>query len=252
MPDGERTTVVEGFKPALRGSFTHQLTDSPVDLTCVTIRSHCFKLKTRSQERQDNHTRPYTNGTVIHNSGPVHIIASEYQKEKSPEPKEFSPDAKFKSALEEVEELVEETEKKVKEIEETGAKEIESAEIEKEVGEIKEIEVPKENVDEDDDVVETEPEKEIIPEKVELTHKETNNLVDLTKPVEVKKNGDILSKVTADFVEEAKKADDKKTRELLEEALDEEEYDEEEEHEGPEKSSVKVSFEYCKIVCKYT
>lgn len=50
---------------------------------------------------QDNHARPYTNGTVIH-SGPVQIVASEYRepsKEKSPEtqkeipePKEASPE----------------------------------------------------------------------------------------------------------------------------------------------------------------
>ncbi|XP_063830493.1 titin isoform X3 [Ostrinia nubilalis] len=41
------------------------------------------------QDLQDNHARPYTNGTVLHNTGPVHIVASEYReesKEKSPEP----------------------------------------------------------------------------------------------------------------------------------------------------------------------
>ncbi|CAG5014839.1 unnamed protein product [Parnassius apollo] len=38
------------------------------------------------QEAQDNHARPYTNGTILLNSGPVHIVASEFQepKEKSP------------------------------------------------------------------------------------------------------------------------------------------------------------------------
>ncbi|KAL4706044.1 hypothetical protein ACJJTC_005179 [Scirpophaga incertulas] len=31
------------------------------------------------QEQQDNHARPYTNGTVLHNTGPVHIVASEFR-----------------------------------------------------------------------------------------------------------------------------------------------------------------------------
>ena len=47
-----------------------------------------------SQEAQDN-ARPYTNGTILLNSGPVHIVASEYRetKEKTPEPqKEASPE----------------------------------------------------------------------------------------------------------------------------------------------------------------
>ncbi|XP_049877383.1 serine/arginine repetitive matrix protein 1 isoform X2 [Pectinophora gossypiella] len=47
------------------------------------------------QDVQDNHARPYTNGTVIH-SGPVQIVASEYRepsKDKSPEPqKEPTPE----------------------------------------------------------------------------------------------------------------------------------------------------------------
>ncbi|RVE43187.1 hypothetical protein evm_012175 [Chilo suppressalis] len=50
------------------------------------------------QDLQDNHARPYTNGTVLHNTGPVHIVASEYRdksKERSPAPaKEFSTELK--------------------------------------------------------------------------------------------------------------------------------------------------------------
>ncbi|XP_038211102.1 uncharacterized protein LOC119831701 isoform X14 [Zerene cesonia] len=34
------------------------------------------------QESQDNHTRPYTNGTILLNSGPVQIVTSEYQEPK--------------------------------------------------------------------------------------------------------------------------------------------------------------------------
>ncbi|XP_063830491.1 titin isoform X2 [Ostrinia nubilalis] len=47
------------------------------------------QLAKRDADLQDNHARPYTNGTVLHNTGPVHIVASEYReesKEKSPEP----------------------------------------------------------------------------------------------------------------------------------------------------------------------
>ncbi|CAB3244297.1 unnamed protein product [Arctia plantaginis] len=45
----------------------------------------------RQDVQQDNQTRPYTNGTILHNSGPVHIVASEFQeqtKEKTPDPQE--------------------------------------------------------------------------------------------------------------------------------------------------------------------
>lgn len=210
------------------------------------------------QERQDS-THPYTNGTVLHNSGPVHIIASEYQKE-SPEPKDNSLGPKLKTALNEV---AEEPEKEIEDV--VGVKEKEeSAEIDNEVveeqvpkelaeeeNEIDEIDSPKEIVDDGNEIVETQ-EDELIPGNDESNEDndlvdwtkplEVNNLVEWTEPLEVKKNGDILSKVTADFIEEAKKADDKITKELLEEALDEEEEeedDEEDEHE-PEKSSVKV------------
>nr|XP_049700908.1 FK506-binding protein 5 isoform X6 [Helicoverpa armigera] len=58
------------------------------------------QLAQRDAEVQDNNARPYTNGTIIHNSGPVHIVASEYRepskerletretKEESPAPEE--------------------------------------------------------------------------------------------------------------------------------------------------------------------
>ncbi|CAG9795942.1 unnamed protein product [Diatraea saccharalis] len=52
------------------------------------------------QDLQDNHARPYTNGTVLHNTGPVQIVASEYReksKEKSPEPPK-EPSAELKEA----------------------------------------------------------------------------------------------------------------------------------------------------------
>ncbi|XP_049877382.1 muscle M-line assembly protein unc-89 isoform X1 [Pectinophora gossypiella] len=53
------------------------------------------QLAARNADVQDNHARPYTNGTVIH-SGPVQIVASEYRepsKDKSPEPqKEPTPE----------------------------------------------------------------------------------------------------------------------------------------------------------------
>ncbi|KAF9799766.1 hypothetical protein SFRURICE_005059, partial [Spodoptera frugiperda] len=45
------------------------------------------------QDAQDNNARPYTNGTILHNSGPVHIVASEYKEptKESLEKKEPSP-----------------------------------------------------------------------------------------------------------------------------------------------------------------
>ncbi|KAJ8717603.1 hypothetical protein PYW07_005533 [Mythimna separata] len=55
------------------------------------------------QDVQDNNARPYTNGTILHNSGPVHIVASEYRepskesletvKEKDPSPEPEEPEA---------------------------------------------------------------------------------------------------------------------------------------------------------------
>ncbi|XP_038211091.1 uncharacterized protein LOC119831701 isoform X4 [Zerene cesonia] len=40
------------------------------------------QLAQRDAESQDNHTRPYTNGTILLNSGPVQIVTSEYQEPK--------------------------------------------------------------------------------------------------------------------------------------------------------------------------
>ncbi|CAG4989546.1 unnamed protein product [Colias eurytheme] len=40
------------------------------------------QLAQRDAESQDNHTRPYTNGTILVNSGPVQIVTSEYQEPK--------------------------------------------------------------------------------------------------------------------------------------------------------------------------
>ncbi|XP_045502126.1 eukaryotic translation initiation factor 5B isoform X10 [Colias croceus] len=41
------------------------------------------QLAQRDAESQDNHTRPYTNGTILVNSGPVQIVTSEYQEPKA-------------------------------------------------------------------------------------------------------------------------------------------------------------------------
>ncbi|XP_050551066.1 muscle M-line assembly protein unc-89 isoform X3 [Spodoptera frugiperda] len=51
------------------------------------------QLAQRDADAQDNNARPYTNGTILHNSGPVHIVASEYKEptKESLEKKEPSP-----------------------------------------------------------------------------------------------------------------------------------------------------------------
>lgn len=184
------------------------------------------------QEVQDNHARPYTNGTILHNSGPVHIVASEYReasKEKSPETqKQREPSSELKESTPEPKESTTESNKEV-------------------------LQKLENNSEEEELSVKTKVDTELI--------KLTENIVD--------KAVDSVKKATEEFLENAKvnnvsaapeeKQEKQSTPELLEEALkedspvknleeeeevEEEEVEEEEEEEAeddvePENASVK-------------
>lgn len=184
------------------------------------------------QEVQDNHARPYTNGTILHNSGPVHIVASEYReasKEKSPETqKQREPSSEPKESTPEPKESATESNKEV-------------------------LQKLENNSEEEELSVKTKVDTELI--------KLTENIVD--------KAVDSVKKATEEFLENAKvnnvsaapeeKQEKQSTPELLEEALkedspvknleeeeevEEEEVEEEEEEEAeddvePENASVK-------------
>lgn len=215
---------------------------------------------------QDNQTRPYTNGTIIHNSGPVHIIASEYEtKEKTPESKEpspdyrssledkNSPDSKSKFALDEIDEDLEEKQENnhvgVTETEKDFVgKNIEEKESTKEVKDTEQSDEIKDDIDfelqKDTDVAKYEETKESSPEERDTTpEEEVNNHVQITEPVDIKRNGHIRTEVEDFLKEEAKSIiEDEKTKELLKEAIEEDEDQEDDaDDEDQEKSSVKVS-----------
>ncbi|XP_031765632.2 probable RNA-binding protein CG14230 isoform X3 [Galleria mellonella] len=191
------------------------------------------QLAQRDAEVQDNHARPYTNGTILHNSGPVHIVASEYReasKEKSPETqKQREPSSEPKESTPEPKESTTESNKEV-------------------------LQKLENNSEEEELSVKTKVDTELI--------KLTENIVD--------KAVDSVKKATEEFLENAKvnnvsaapeeKQEKLSTPELLEEALkedspvknleeeeevEEEEVEEEEEEEAeddvePENASVKV------------
>ncbi|XP_026739592.1 myb-like protein X isoform X2 [Trichoplusia ni] len=139
------------------------------------------------QDVQDNQTRPYTNGTILHNSGPVHIVASEYrepskksveekQKEESPVPeekevaspatKETSPEPQSKKVVETQPEQSDSTpETKLEKTQTEPTKETESTELAKE--DDKEISPEKET-----QPASSQEQKEKSPEKESLTKEE--------------------------------------------------------------------------------
>ncbi|KAH9635944.1 hypothetical protein HF086_017435 [Spodoptera exigua] len=157
------------------------------------------------QEAQDNNARPYTNGTILHNSGPVHIVASEYneptkgnletQKEPSPAPEEP---------------------KTVPEQDKEPSPEPEKNET------VEEKQQP-EKTEEHSESIDKEPAKEeSLLQKDSSPEKEPNELIKLVDDVKVERNGDV--KHTEEFIkEEAKSSEAQKekqsTPELLEEAI---------------------------------
>ncbi|XP_075981096.1 RIC3 acetylcholine receptor chaperone isoform X3 [Anticarsia gemmatalis] len=194
--------------------------------------------------QQDNNTRPYTNGTIIHNSGPVHIVASEYQ-----EP------AKEKTEKETTETVdKEQKESNIEDKKESEEEPVKQAEKEASPEPVKEsTPEPKEPTPERKQVTEEKEEEEI--EEVEEV-KESSEEPEIIGTEELKtdlkeKNGDIRK--TEDFLREEiervveEKKEKQSTPELLEEAIkdeeeEEEEVEEEEEQDEQEKeqSSVKV------------
>ncbi|XP_037295146.1 probable serine/threonine-protein kinase kinX isoform X7 [Manduca sexta] len=227
------------------------------------------QLAQRDAEAQDEQARPYTNGTILHNTGPVHIVASEYQeasKEKSPEPQkempEPSPEVKepapesekplSKESLETKESEELEAEKQEELVQEIPA--IQSEEAEKD--DVKEEKGPEQNdlklvadeeVDENDGEAKSDKEESgSEPELIEINNKE-DELIKLT-------NDDVESddyvKVVQDFLnEEAKvagKEEKQSTPDLLEEAIKEDSPDKPEDDQ--ENASVKHEAEEVKSI----
>ncbi|XP_059046728.1 titin isoform X3 [Achroia grisella] len=234
------------------------------------------QLAQRDAEVQDNHARPYTNGTILHNSGPVHIVASEYReatKEKSPETqKESSPDLKSTPDPEESSpQPIPESNESTPEPKESSTKssdsipELESKELTPEPNEL----ITNTNVSSSEILQKP----DITEQEVDFTTKVDSDLVKLTEDI-VEKEIDSLKRATEQFLENVKEGDilavsenkqeKRSTPELLEEALKEdspikrledeeeieeeeveeeeveEEEEEEEENVEPENASVKV------------
>ncbi|XP_060805436.1 proline-, glutamic acid- and leucine-rich protein 1 isoform X2 [Amyelois transitella] len=192
------------------------------------------------QDAQDNNARPYTNGTVLHDNGPVHIVASEYKdpKDKAPEPIEKEPSPETKEPSKESTPDITPVPKAPESTPEPESKEPS----------------PKPEVVHDNG--ETEQEDETSNIKTEVTtekHLENEESgsepeLELINKDESKESDENVK--TEEFLNETKKSlanEAQSTRELLEEALKEDgngEFDddeeEEEEIEVPENSSVKV------------
>lgn len=170
---------------------------------------------------QDNHARPYTNGTVIH-SGPVQIVASEYQepsKEKSPEiqkeipePREASPESYPEPKT-----------------------------VEKEISPEKEILKPKEASPEPSPEPETvekdiSPEKKLAPKELTPREEQTTPKTDITpdekefKPQEITPNTKMTPEKEEDNVDEE-----------IEDNLEEEIEEVEEEEKDPTEELIKLT-----------
>lgn len=213
------------------------------------------------QEAAENLSRSYTNGTVLHNVGPVHIVTSEYREASEERERELSP---LKEASPERTQTPSEPPKS-EPTDDTPEHE-QSAEPATDEDDLRLSSLPKESSPEKDDTVQEEVDKsnetttrvnetdkddetpandgktEVIDEvqtaetelrpEIEVEQKE-NDLLKLTGNGHVVK--DNISNITQDFLNEAKTLEEnKKTEDLLEEAIKDE--SEEEQDNG----SVKV------------
>lgn len=91
--------------------------------------------------QQDNHPRPYTNGTILHNSGPVHIVASEYQEvptEKAAEQKDKDV-SQAPETIPEIEESITEIRDNEETISEIKNTDTEIKDVEAEIKDVEEI-----------------------------------------------------------------------------------------------------------------
>ncbi|XP_028032278.1 uncharacterized protein LOC114244603 isoform X2 [Bombyx mandarina] len=219
------------------------------------------QLAQRDAEAAENLSRSYTNGTVLHNVGPVHIVTSEYREASEEREQEPSP---LKEASPERTQTPSEPPKS--EPTDDIPEHVQSAEPATDEDDLRLSSLPKESASEKDDTVQEEvdksnetttlvnetdkdeetpandgktevidevqtAEKELRPE-IEVEQKE-NDLLKLTGNGHVVK--DNISNITQDFLNEAKTLEEnKKTEDLLEEAIKDE--SEEEQDNG----SVKV------------
>ncbi|XP_063626922.1 muscle M-line assembly protein unc-89 isoform X2 [Cydia splendana] len=197
------------------------------------------------QESQENHTRPYTNGSV-HNS-PI-IIASEYveNKEKTPEPEKVEPkepSPEKEASPEQVELSPEKEASPEPSLEKEASREPAEPTLEKEATPEPEPKEPTPKPSPEELTPEPqESEEESLEKEPERGHLE-EDLLKLSEDIKEKK--DNLAKSTKDFLHEARE-NAEKTVELLKEALKEDspvhvEEEEEEEEVDPDKEvSVKV------------
>ncbi|XP_063626929.1 resistance to inhibitors of cholinesterase protein 3 isoform X8 [Cydia splendana] len=203
------------------------------------------QLAKRDAESQENHTRPYTNGSV-HNS-PI-IIASEYveNKEKTPEPEKVEPkepSPEKEASPEQVELSPEKEASPEPSLEKEASREPAEPTLEKEATPEPEPKEPTPKPSPEELTPEPqESEEESLEKEPERGHLE-EDLLKLSEDIKEKK--DNLAKSTKDFLHEARE-NAEKTVELLKEALKEDspvhvEEEEEEEEVDPDKEvSVKV------------
>ncbi|XP_053614617.1 titin isoform X3 [Plodia interpunctella] len=194
----------------------------------------------RQQDAQDNNARPYTNGTVLHNHGPVHIVASEYResKDKSPEPKEKSPQPKEKEP--ETKEPSKEPSPETKEFTPEPREPEPTSEPESKEPTPRPVILQSEDVKTKDES----------PIRNTQDNSEESGSEPELEPIDVEESKNDAKAETEEFLNETKDSlvkEQQSTSDLLEEALKEDKYealeDEEDEEDGievPEKSSVKV------------
>ncbi|XP_062529861.1 cell surface glycoprotein 1 isoform X11 [Bombyx mori] len=213
------------------------------------------------QEAAENPSRSYTNGTVLHNVGPVHIVTSEYretseEREREPSPlKEASPE-KTQTPSEppkseptddtpeheqSAEPATDEDDLRLSSLPKESSPEKDDT-VQEEVDKSNETTTRVNETDKDDETPANDRKTEVIDEvqtaetelrpEIEVEPKE-NDLLKLTGNGHVVK--DNISNITEDFLNEAKTLEEnKKTEDLLEEAIKDE--SEEEQDNG----SVKV------------
>ncbi|XP_049877384.1 muscle M-line assembly protein unc-89 isoform X3 [Pectinophora gossypiella] len=227
------------------------------------------QLAARNADVQDNHARPYTNGTVIH-SGPVQIVASEYREpskdkspepqkeptpepvpepkepspESSPEPKEASPEPKEaspepKEASPEPKEASPEPKEASPEPKEASPEPKEASPEPKEAS-LEPKEPAPEPKEQTPEVKEDHGEREKVPDR-ETERDPTEELIKLTEKVEEKTGS--LAKLTNEFLDVEKNRvlttpEKQSTPDLLEEALKEDSPAKEEEEEEGEVEEV--------------
>ncbi|XP_062529859.1 titin isoform X8 [Bombyx mori] len=226
------------------------------------------------QEAAENPSRSYTNGTVLHNVGPVHIVTSEYretseEREREPSPlKEASPE-KTQTPSEppkseptddtpeheqSAEPATDEDDLRLSSLPKESSPEKDDT-VQEEVDKSNETTTRVNETDKDDETPANDRKTEVIDEvqtaetelrpEIEVEPKE-NDLLKLTGNGHVVK--DNISNITEDFLNEAKTLEEnKKTEDLLEEAIKDESEEEQDngsvKHEAEEVKSIYLEAE---------